>query len=149
MSAYPFSVFKRADRPCFQVAFKDADGKYLPPLSTKKKSEQEAMEIAFQWLRDGIPQKKTAVRVQDLSLRDMAKKINNRGETDKFLSELQKMGLVKNFILNNTPQAEDFISFLTTFWDWETSPYIREKLRKNHGIHRRYCRLNSQAVNLY
>ena len=149
MSAYPFSVFKRADRPCFLVAFKDADGKYLPPLSTKKKSEQEAMEIAFQWLRDGIPQKKTAVRVQDLSLRDMAKKINNRGETNKLLSELQKMGLVKNFILNDTPQAEDFVSFLTTFWDWETSPYIREKLRKNHGIHKRYCRLNAQAVNLY
>ena len=40
MNAYPFSVFKRTDRPCFLVSFKDDTGKYLPPLSTKKKTEQ-------------------------------------------------------------------------------------------------------------
>jgi integrase len=149
MSAYPFSVFKRADRPCFLVSFKDADGKYLPPISTRKKSKADAEKIAFQWLRDGIPEKKANVRVQDLSLRDIAKKINMRGETGKLLAELQRMGLMKTFILNDTPQAEDFILFLTTFWTWEESPYIKEKLRKNHGIHKRYCRLNYQSVNLY
>jgi len=58
MNAYPFSVFKRTDRPYFLVSFKDETGKYLPPVSTKKKSEAEAMEVAFKWLRDGIPQKK-------------------------------------------------------------------------------------------
>lgn len=58
MSAYPFSVFKRADRPSYLVSFKDESGNYLPPLSTKKKTEAEAMDVAFKWLRDGIPQKK-------------------------------------------------------------------------------------------
>ena len=47
MSAYPFSVFKRSNRNYYQVSFKNADGKYLPPLSTKKKTEDEAREIAF------------------------------------------------------------------------------------------------------
>jgi hypothetical protein len=77
MDAYPFSLFKRADRPCFLVKFKDDAGNYLPPLSTKKKTRNEALQIAFKWLRDGIPQKKVnvAVRVSDLSLKDMMRKI--------------------------------------------------------------------------
>jgi hypothetical protein len=44
------SIFKRADRSCYSVSFKDANGKYLPPISTGKKTEKEAMEIAFKWL---------------------------------------------------------------------------------------------------
>ena len=43
MNAYPFSVFKRTDRPSFLVSFKDADGKFLSPVSTKKTTEKEAM----------------------------------------------------------------------------------------------------------
>ena len=68
MNAYPFSIFKRADRSCYSVSFKDADGKYLRPVSTGKKTENEAMEIAFKWLRDGISQKKEQVKQYFLRL---------------------------------------------------------------------------------
>ena len=47
MNAYPFSVFKRTDRPSYLVSFKDTDGKYLPPVSTKKKTEDEAIQGAY------------------------------------------------------------------------------------------------------
>jgi hypothetical protein len=30
--------------------------------------------------------------------------------------------------------------YLSTFWDYDYSPYVKEKLRKNRGIHRYYCR---------
>jgi len=149
MNAYPFSIFKRADRSCYSVSFKDANGKYLRPISTGKKTEKEAMEVAFKWLRDGIPQKNEALTVNDLSLKDVARKIKTETETEMLLSELKMLGKVKNFILNDTPQAEDFISFLKTFWDWEKSPYIKEKQRKSHGIHRRHCLIQSQAIRLY
>jgi len=39
MNTYPFSIFKRNDRPFFLVSFKDEAGNYLPPVSTKKKTE--------------------------------------------------------------------------------------------------------------
>lgn len=55
MNAFPFSIFKRADRSCYSVSYKDANGKYLRPVSTGKKTEKEAMDMAFIWLRDGIP----------------------------------------------------------------------------------------------
>nr|AGS53537.1 hypothetical protein [uncultured bacterium contig00062] len=54
MNAYPFSLFKRADRSCYSVSFKDADGKYLRPVSTGKKDETEALQAAFKMMRDGI-----------------------------------------------------------------------------------------------
>ena len=149
MNAYPFSVFKRTDRPSFLVSFKDANGNYLPPLSTKKKTGAEAMEVAFKWLRDGIPQKKEALKINDLSLKNGARKIKTKDEAEIVLAELKRLGMLKNFILNNTPQAENFISFLKTFWDWDTSPYVKEKLRKNHGIHKRHCKLQGQAIDLH
>ena len=110
MNAYPFSVFKRNDRPSFLVSFKDTNGNYLPPLSTKKKTEAEAMDVAFKWLRDGIPQKNEALRINDLTLKSGARKIKTKDEAEIVLAELKRLGMVKNFVLNNTPQAEDFIS---------------------------------------
>jgi integrase len=59
------------------------------------------------------------------------------------------LGWVKFFILKDTPQAEDFISFLKTFWDWENSPYIKEKLRKSHGIHKLHCIKQKQGITRY
>ena len=121
MNAYPFSIIKRSDRPCYLVSFKDDNGKYLPPLSTKKRTEAEAMTVAFQWLRDGVQKKRSSISVQDLSLKDMIRKIKTGTEAEIILSELKRLGWVKSFILNDTPQAEDFVSFLKAFWDWETS----------------------------
>ena len=147
---YPFSVSKRNDRPYFLVSFKDDAGKYLPPVSTKKKTEDEAMDIAFKWLRDGIPQKEVStLRVNGLSLKDMARKIKTADEVETVLAELRRLGWVKSYLLNETTGAVNFNSFLNTFWDWETSLYIKEKKRKNHGIHKLYCIQQGQAIALY
>jgi integrase len=39
-----------------------------------------------------------------------------------------------------------FPAFLENFWDYDNSPYVKEKLRKNHGIHRRHCICQAGAV---
>ena len=149
MNTYPFSVFKRADRPCFLVSFKDDDGKYLPPVSTKKKTHDEALKVAFQWLRDGIPRKQQAIKINDLSLKDTIRKIKSIDEAETILSELKRVGWIKSAVLKETEAAQDFNSFLKTFWDWDTSPYIKEKLRKSHGIHKRHCNIQGRAITLY
>jgi len=161
MNAYPFSVFKRTDRPYYLVSFKDDAGNFLPPVSTKKKTEDEAMEIAFKWLRDGIPQKRTsltetsspeempALRVNDLSLKDVVRKIKTKDEALILLNELKRLNWVKSFVLSDTPGAVDFIAYLKDFWDWENSPYIKEKMRRAHGIHKCHCKNQLQAVGKY
>jgi integrase len=40
----------------------------------------------------------------------------------------------------------DFGTFLKNFWDYDNSPYVREKLRKQHGIYRYYCKSQLLAV---
>jgi len=35
MNAYPFTLYKRSNRPYYFISFKDANGKYLNPISTK------------------------------------------------------------------------------------------------------------------
>ena len=149
MNAYPFSLFKRADRSCYSVSFKNDSGKYLRPVSTGKKTENEALQVAFQMLRDGIPQKQTAVTVQDLSFKDTVQKIKKEKEAELILTELKRLGWVKSFVLNGTPGAVEFIPFLKTFWDWDTSSYISEKLRKDNGIHKRHCTIQKQSIDLY
>jgi len=150
MNAYPFSLFKRADRACYSVSFKGKDGKYLPPVSTGKKTEGEARQAAFRMMSEGIQQKKKkTVTVRDLSLKDEARKLKTKEDADIILSELQRLGLVKSYILDNTQKAENFNSFLTTFWDWDTSPYIKEKKRQNHSIHKRHCKQQGNAIEKY
>ena len=146
--SYPFSIFKRADRSCYSVSFKDQNGKYLPPVSTKKKTHDEAVQVAFKMLSEGITKKEKTVTVQDLSLINATRKITC-SEAEIVINELKRTGLVKSCIFNGTPQAVDFISFLKNFWDWDTSPYINEKLRKSHGIHKMHCLKQSQAVTLH
>jgi integrase len=149
MNAYPFSVFKRSNRPFYYVSYKDANGKLLSPVSTKKTGEKEAMQIAFEWLRDGIPKKNAVMTVNDLSLKDIVRKVNDGEKAKILMAELRRLGFVKSYIVNDTPEAKDFVSFLKTFWDWDTSPYTKEKLRKNHGIHKRHCSNQSGAIKLY
>jgi hypothetical protein len=52
-------------------------------------------------------------------------------------------------VLSGTKTAQPFIDFLIEFWDFDKSPYVLEKLRKQHGIHRMHCNQQSNAVLKY
>jgi hypothetical protein len=58
-------------------------------------------------------------------------------------------GFFENLCNDGSRQAVDFPLFLANFWDYDNSPYVREKLRKNHGIHRNYTAGQKQVVEKY
>jgi len=136
----PFTIFKRADRPYYLVKFRNNQtGKYLTPVSTKKETEAEAIQIAFEWLKDGIPKKNEIISYKKYSLRDLAKDADLNDDDAKYIcKELQRRGVLKSFVLLESSQAIDFIEYLQNFWLWDSSPYIKERLRKRHAIHKRY-----------
>jgi integrase len=145
----PFSVFKRANRPCYLVAFKnEKTGAYLPPVSTRQTDEAAAIKTAYEWFRQGVPQKDKVIDLKEYTLRDLAKEAN-LSDAESVVNELKRRGLLKSVVLTSTKQDRDFAEFITNFWDYDNSPYIREKLRKNHGIHRRYCYEQLGAVKKY
>jgi integrase len=151
MKHLPFSVFKRSGRRFFSVKFKnEVTGDYLPAISTKQETESAAMATAFQWLKDGVPRHGEAVPLKKYTLRDMAKEADITPEDAEYIcGELRRRGLLKTFILSESREAVPFADFLLTFWDFDNSPYIREKLRKNHGIHRYYCKAQLGTAKAY
>jgi hypothetical protein len=134
----PFSVFKRANRPSYLVAFKnELTGTYLPPISTRQTDEAAAIKVAYEWFKNGVPNKEKVVNLKEYTLRDLAKEVG-KTDAESIVNELKRRGLLKLAVITDTKQDRDFAEFILNFWDYDNSPYIREKLRKNHGIHRRY-----------
>ncbi|GHT89465.1 hypothetical protein FACS1894137_18760 [Spirochaetia bacterium] len=82
---YPFSIFKRSNRPCYSVAFKDETGKFMPSISTRKATEAEAFKVAFQWLQEGIPQKQETVQIRQLSMKSLVRGISTEREAETVL----------------------------------------------------------------
>ena len=63
--------------------------------------------------------------------------------------ELQRRGFLKSYILPESRNAVCFTKFLQNFWNWETSPYVKEKLRKKHSLHRSHTIEMNGAVCKY
>lgn len=57
--------------------------------------------------------------------------------------------LLVSAIFKNDRADIPFSTFLKNFWDYDNSPYIREKLRKKHSIHKRYVGRQSGAIKNY
>jgi hypothetical protein len=146
VNKYPFSVFKGADRPCFLVSFKDETGKFMPPVSNRKDTEAEAFKVVFRWLQEGVPQKQETVKVRQLSLKSLVRGVSTEREAETILKELTRIGFLKGYILAGTDKARDLIEFLSGFWDWKHSPYVREKLRKKHSLHETHCLQMARAI---
>jgi integrase len=66
------------------------------------------------------------------------KQIRTAEEADFVCRDLRRRGLLKAYIIAGSKPDTDFPDYLQTFWDYESSPYVKEKLRKNHGIHKNY-----------
>ena len=153
MNAYPFSLFKRAGRTNYAVQFKDRKGNFLPAVSTGKANEREATQVAIKMYRlrfsMELEPKPEIEEPPKPAFFGVVQSLKNESEANALLLELKRAGWVRGFIAKDTPGAEEFCSFMHTFWDWDTSPYIEEKLRKKHGLHKRHCRLQGQAITLH
>jgi len=146
MAHLPFSVFRRKGRKFFYVQYKDKKGDYLPAVSTKKTTESEAIEVAFKWMREGRPVRGGNISI---SIREALRTVDSAADAEFICRELKRQGLLKVYVVAHTQQAVDFGGFLRDFWEYDTSPYVRERLRKNHGIHRNYTVGQKLSVEKY
>jgi integrase len=147
----PFSVFLREGRPNYYVAFKNEDtGGYLPAISTKQPVKDEAIRQAWMWYRNGIPRKGSPLDLKTRSLRDTIRHAPLSMEDAQFIiGDLQRRGLVASCVFAGSPDAVGLADFLNEFWDWDKSPYVQERLRQEHSIHRRYVRIMRGAARKY
>jgi len=133
----PFSIFYRSERHTYYVAFKNEEtGRYLPAISTKKNKEADAVRQAWIWFKEGIPHKGD---LKTLSLRDTIRRSDiSMPDAEFIIEDLKRRGLILSCVFTGAPNAVSLAEYLEEFWDWERSPYIGEKLRAEHSIHRNY-----------
>jgi len=136
----PFSVFLRGNRPYYYVAFRNEEiGKFMSAISTKKATEPDAFKQAWAWYHDGIPRKGDRLNIKARSLRDTIRHANiSMPDAEFIINDLKRRGLVLSCVFAGAPDSVRLADYLTEFWDWDRSPYIREKLRAEHSIHRNY-----------
>ena len=147
MEHLPFCVFKRAGREFYYVKFKNKAGDYSPAVSTRQGTKAAAIAAAYNWLKNGKPVHEGGVIA--FSVIEAVRQIQTAAEADFVCCELKRKGLLKGFIAAGSRQDADFPSFLQTFWDFDSSPYVKEKLRRNHGIHKNYTAGQKLIVEKY
>ncbi|GBR76088.1 integrase [Candidatus Termititenax persephonae] len=149
MTERPFSIFSRKGKSYFYVQFKnEKTGRYFPrQYSTRQTSEAEAVKIAWEWYTNGIPQKDSVLTIAQSEVISTIKTATlGKSDVKRIIETLQSQGYIKSAILPNTKADRDFVDYLLEFWDFDRSPYVREKLRRNHGIHLCYCQDNLAII---
>ena len=125
-----FFGFQTGGRSTYSVSYKDESGKYLPPISTKQKTEKAAYQTAMQWLKDGIPAKQDALNIKQIEIKELSRKIETANDAKPLLDDLLRRGIIKSYVIAGTQQAQSLNEFLLDFWNWDTSAYIQGKNRK-------------------
>ena len=151
-----FCIFKRSGQRIFYAQIKNPEtGKYLPARSTGTTDKSEAYMIAANWIRDGVPtSKKSSVKRPLQEVYTLDSIIHVLGTTNidtndalRITSILQDKGIVNNVSINKTNKKDLYlIPFLQEFWDYDKSPYVREKLAYGQSIGKRHCYEQTKKV---
>src|SRR5690606_6709443 len=65
------------------------------------------------------------------------------------VAALKDRGLIDVTAVKSGQGSQDFITFLETFWNYESSPYVREKLAHGQSIGKRHCYESTNRLRLY
>ena len=116
-----------------------ATGVKLPAKSTRQTIRDEAAIIVNGWLVHGFPAqganppKKISEALDLAAILTIIKKSNlNSADVSKIGTALTEKGLVSSVVLKEAGGAELFDSFMSRFWDYDVSPYVKEK--HAHGL---------------
>jgi len=144
-----FILTKRGDLPNYYVCFLNPlTGKYGTKRCTGTSDEKQANKIAYQWLLSDSTN--NAERLSAKNIIDAIKYADLTLEnTRQIINILEIKGLLVSAVIKEDKGDVSLISFLENFWTAETSPYIKEKLRKKHGIHKRYITKQYGAIKNY
>ena len=122
------------------------EGHKLTARSTGKATEDEALLVVSKWLAEGIPsgeggKARPVESVIGLAgiLKAIQKNDLDGNDAMKIVNALKTKNLIDVSIVKAGNGARVFTEFLEEFWDYTSSPYVREKKAHGHSIGRRHC----------
>lgn len=157
----PFYIYK-SKHGIYYVQFTDERTQVrLSARSTGQRSYTDALRVACAWLRDGVPEKGRARPVDDvatvkafLGLLENGKIVSS--ELERIAGSLSRLGV--GVTVSGDSVGTDFqvpvvestktllVPFLDSFWTYETSPYVQDKVIHKQRIGRQHCHTSRQRV---
>jgi integrase len=123
--------------------------------STGEKDRDAALIVVSDWLRDGLPgrggERRKAEAAFDLDgiLRGIRKADLDSGGALEIVKALKAKGLIDIGAVPAGKGSVDFVSFLSDFFDYDKSAYVKDRLAHGHSIGRRYCSESQSRILLY
>jgi len=154
-----FCLFQRGST--FYVKFWNKDlQKYDTAISTGKRSRNEALAKIQEWIRHGFNGRdgeKTSItdRFNFQSILYYISTVDlNEKQRDRLVDALIDRGIITEQATPVVEQPEEskeearlLLPFLQEFWDYEKSPYVKEKLAYGQSIGKRHCYEQSSRIN--
>jgi len=170
----PFYIYK-AKNSVFYVQFtSEQTKKRLSALSTHQRNYNDALKIACNWLQNGIPSREGKRPVETVAAVQAFVSLVEGGELGKAECErVLKAFAHKGYVIsaektvektaektaetnlekskNNKPTATEpgkigLVSFLEDFWNYDTSPYVQDKVIHKQRIGKQHCYISKKRV---
>lgn len=140
-----FFVYERPNGFFYCELFDQVTGSRIASRSTRTRDRDQAVIIANDWVRNGLPGQQGRRRRVDESLQvvDIFRAIRTvpltEAEALRIVGELRARGLVTIEAHGNTgPASKPFGAWLCAFWKWE-GDYIKERLAHGQRATKRHC----------
>lgn len=132
------------------------NGTYSTNKSTGTRNRTEADRIAMEWVvTKSLPGRINAKEQKNsstdkISLLYSLKTVELTVDDAKMITDvLLEKKLLRSAVLAESKGSEDAVEFLLEFWDYERSPYVKEKLCRGQSIHRDYCMTLQSRIKRY
>lgn len=143
--AKPYLIYKTSNG-VYYAELLLPDGSHANKKSTGCRNRAEAEKVVMGWVVNGnIParingKKDSKTNVDKITFFNNLKTYDfSSDEVLKIVQTLQDRNLLQSFVMTNTPQSKPIEEYLEEFWDYDKSPYVREKKLRGQSIHRDYC----------
>ncbi len=143
MASLPFSLLLR--NGIYYVRFKnELTGQYLSAKSTKQSNKKEAEKVAYQMLFGKTEDKEKIENQKLVNLVHSAELTDNL--INLIIDEAKKRGIIKAVVKKSDKGNIDAFIYCSDFWDYEKSPYVRQKLRMGQQITKKHCETQKKNI---
>ena len=157
--AKPFTIFKRSSGIYYCDFTNEATGELIR-RSTGTRDYNEAQKVVLSWYKNNnvvpanasqkLKEKKEKTSMEKIALFQLIRSKDFTSDDAKdIIDALIEKDFIKSAVFTNSVEAVDAVEYLTTFWDYENSPYVREKKLKGQEIHKGYCSEKASKIRIY
>jgi integrase len=124
---------------------------YTGAISTRETSRNAAMAVVALWELSGIPTKDNSRKTPesivnlDILFHSVRQAPLTKKDANTIIKILEDRGLLESD-KPLTDADQPFLSFLETFWDYDRSPYVKEKQAYGQRIGRRHCKEQTKLL---